>query len=208
MVKNIVLDFGHGGIDKNGNYTTAPKKMKKFHDGVVAYEGVINRQIGALLLHFLQWEFPHLNIVTTVKPNDARDISLSYRVRVANQYNPKETIFLSIHSNASPNGNARGFEVFTTKGQTKSDTLAEMIYQQVNELYDPLNLKMRKDLSDGDHDKEIDFYVLRKTTCPAVLLECLFFDNRDDFNLLNSTHFQKELAHAIFEGVAQYLSSH
>ena len=41
MIKNIVLDFGHGGIDINGNYTTAPNKMHKFSNGQIAYEGVV-----------------------------------------------------------------------------------------------------------------------------------------------------------------------
>ena len=46
MITNVVLDFGHGGIDKDGNYTTAPKKMHTYDNGEVAYEGVLNRQIG------------------------------------------------------------------------------------------------------------------------------------------------------------------
>jgi len=42
MIKNIILDFGHGGIDESGKYTTKGKKHD-FGNGEVAYEGVLNR---------------------------------------------------------------------------------------------------------------------------------------------------------------------
>lgn len=41
-IKQIVIDCGHGGIDKNGKYTTAPAKQAKV-DGKMMYEGVLNR---------------------------------------------------------------------------------------------------------------------------------------------------------------------
>ncbi|NKI30907.1 N-acetylmuramoyl-L-alanine amidase [Croceivirga thetidis] len=91
-IKNIVLDFGHGGIDKNGNYTTAPNKMFTYANGEVAYEGFLNRQIGGLLELYLKSNHPKYNIVTPVKVTDSRDIGLSYRVQVANQFKASETI--------------------------------------------------------------------------------------------------------------------
>ena len=38
-------------------------------------------------------------------------------------------------------------------------------------------LKARTDYSDGDIDKESNFYVLRTTKMPSILLEILFMDN-------------------------------
>lgn len=204
-MKNIILDFGHGGLDSNGNYTTAPAKMYKFPNGEVAYEGVLNRQIGGLLGIYLKTN-TELNVVTTVKVCDPRDLSLSYRVGVANSYNPSDTIFVSIHSNASKNHNASGFSIYTTKGVTKSDKLATCIGEEVKKYYNQLNLKLRFDFSDEDLDKEADFYVLRKTRCPAVLLECLFFDYWDDYQLLKNPEFQKEFAWHVYKGITEYLS--
>ncbi|WP_299531833.1 N-acetylmuramoyl-L-alanine amidase [Ulvibacterium sp.] len=205
-IKNIVLDFGHGGIDKSGKYTTAPNKMFKFPNGEIAYEGFLNRQIGGLTEIYLRSNHPNFNIVTTVKAIDPRDLSLSYRVKVANQLPPLETIFISIHCNASKHHNASGFEIFTTKGVTKSDALATSIGNRIKPFYDKLNLKLRFDFdSDGDLDKEVDYYVLRKTKCPAVLLECLFFDFYQDFILLKNPEFQKELAWHIYQGILNFL---
>ncbi len=205
MIKNIILDFGHGGLDENGKYTTNGK-LHKFNAKEIAYEGVINREIGGILHAYLRSLQPKINIVTTVGADDSRDLSLGYRVRVANQYKASETIFISIHSNAF-NGQAGGFEIFTTKGVTKSDKLAESIANEVEPFYKELELKLRYDTTDADKDKEVDFYVLRKTNCPAVLLECLFFDNYEEYKLLIDPEFQKELAWNIFTGIKNYITS-
>ena len=203
-VKNIVLDFGHGGIDRNGNYTTEPNKMHDFKDGDIAYEGMLNRQIGGFLELYLNM-LPNLNIITTVASNDARDLSLGYRTRVANKVKASDTIFISIHCNASISHNASGFEIFTSKGHTKSDILADNIFLSVEPLYNSVNISMRKDATDGDFDKEADFHVLRKTKCPAVLIECGFFDNKKDFDKLKNPYFQAELACKIYDGIVEYI---
>lgn len=205
MIRNVILDFGHGGIDSNGNYTTSPNKMHTFADGVTAYEGVLNRQIGGHVYTCLR-AHPELNVVCTVKEDDPRDLSLSWRVRVANSFPPESTIFVSIHCNASPNHNASGFEIFTTKGVTKSDELATTIGEAVQHSLDKFDLRFRKDFSDGDLDKEADFYVLRKTKCPAVLLECGFFDFRPDYELLKDPLFQGDLGSFIYTGIISYIN--
>lgn len=205
MIKNIILDFGHGGIDANGNYTTLGKKHT-FSNGETAYEGVINRRIGGMLRAFLRMLDDQYNIVTTVDEYDSRDLSLSYRVRVANQFPASQTIFVSIHNNAF-NSNARGFEIYTTRGVTKSDALAESIANAVEPYYKELNLKLRYDTTDGDKDKEAEFYVLKRTNCPAVLIECLFFDNAEDYALLKDAEFVKEISWRIFLGIRNYLDA-
>lgn len=205
-IVNVVLDFGHGGIDANGNYTTAPAKMHKFSNGEVAYEGVLNRQIGGHVYTCLR-SHQELNVVCTVKEDDPRDIALSQRVRVANKFDPKETIFISIHCNASTNHNASGFELFTTKGVTKSDKLAESIANSVESTLDKYQVRKRYDMSDGDKDKEVDFYVLRKTKSPAVLLECGFFDNRKDFDLLKDPVYQGHLGSFIYTGILNFINN-
>lgn len=203
MIKTIVLDFGHGGLDKSGRYTTGTKKMHTFSETEIAYEGVINRQIGKRLQRKLAGT--NLNIITTVDADDPTDVSLGNRVRTANKQNPKETILISIHSNAF-NTRVRGFELFTSKGLTESDKIAESIADEVEQVYKELNLKLRYDLSDGDKDKEADFYVLRKSKCPAVLIECLFFDNYEDYKHLTDVYFQERLAIAIYKGIINYVT--
>jgi N-acetylmuramoyl-L-alanine amidase len=205
-IKNVVLDFGHGGLEKTGRYTTAPNKMFVHADGEPAYEGVLNRLIGGHVYTCLR-SHQDLNIVCTVKQDDPRDIALSRRVRTANQYEASETLFVSIHCNASPRHNANGFELFTTIGTTTSDVLAESIATSVENMDDQVELKLRYDFSDGDKDKEADFYVLRKTKCPAVLLECGFFDNSLDYGLLRDPLIQSDYGFYIYKGIVNFIEN-
>jgi N-acetylmuramoyl-L-alanine amidase len=201
MSKTIVLDPGHGGIDKNGNYTTAPAKMAKVN-GEWVYEGLINRQFAGMLGHLLKWD--GYNVIYTVHPDDPRDLSLSWRVRVANQYSSAPMI--SLHSNAF-NGKAEGWEIYTSKGTTQSDYLAESIAREVELLYNKLDIKLRYDWSDKDRDKEEDFYVLRKTKGTAVLIETLFFDNPSDWAKLNDLTFRQQMVAAYYKGIKNYIKN-
>ena len=206
MINNVVLDFGHGGIDDSGTYTTAPNKMHTFDDGTIAYEGVLNRQIGYQIYRCLI-DHADINTICTVMHDDPTDLPLANRVAIANQYDPKQTIFASIHCNASPKHNASGFEIFTTVGDTKSDALASHIGIALSPFIDMHNIKLRVDTSDGDLDKESNFYVLRNTRCPAVLIECGFFDNKYDYSLLSDPTFQGEMGSWIYTGILNYLLS-
>ena len=41
-------------------------------------------------------------------------------------------------------------------------------------------MRLWTDNTYGDPDIEKDFYIIRHTSCPAVLTENLFMDNRED----------------------------
>jgi N-acetylmuramoyl-L-alanine amidase len=185
-----ILDAGHGGVTKDGKYTTAPNKMFTFPDGLLILEGIVNRLITELV--YKQLELKQIDFALVY--HDIEDTPLSQRVTTAdNVYRKdKRAIYLSIHSNA---GGGSGFEIFTSPGQTKSDKVSN-VFCDIYEKSFP-NFKMRKDLTDGDADKEADFYVLRKTDCPALLVENLFFDNRKEAEFLLSADGQKQIADCI-----------
>lgn len=136
------------------------------------------------------------------------------RVKVVNQYcnsHPNENcIYCSIHVNAAANSgwsNATGWSIYTTPGVTKSDTLAECIYQVAAKVLRPLGKKIRVDMSDGDHDYEENFYVLRKTVCPAVLTENFFQDNKSDIQWLQSEEGKQAIVNIHVEGIENYVRS-
>lgn len=199
MIKNVILDFGHGGVDKDGNYTTAPKKMHTYEDGTVAYEGVLNRAIGNEIYKCLK-EHEELNIVRI--PSclcNTKDIPLKERVATANNLDPKSTIFVSVHCNASQSHNAGGFEIFTSVGETKSDKLASEVRECARIALHKVNIRDRG-------LKEANFYVLRKTKCTAILIECGFFDFRPEFDKLNNPVFQGDLGSFIYTGILNYIN--
>ena len=99
------------------------------------------------------------------------DVPLSERCRRANEYKASDTILVSIHCNAAGSGSewmqARGWEAWTSAGQTKADKLADSLYVAAERLLP--GMKIRKDMTDGDPDKESGFYILKHTKCPLPL---------------------------------------
>ncbi len=210
-VKTIILDPGHGSLDSKGKYTTAPAKMYEFPNGDVAYEGVWNRKYAKCIGDLLE-EAGYEVVYSIGKWDNPEDVPLADRVTLANKYSAKDTLFVSMHFNASANHDVRGFSVYTTKGITNSDRVAEFIATEVEKWVRLVgsmanDVKLRFDTSDGDKDWEEDFYVLKKTKCPAVLIEGLFFDEYNDFQKIKDKAFMKAFSEAVVSGIREYASS-
>ncbi|HMQ50219.1 MAG TPA: N-acetylmuramoyl-L-alanine amidase [Saprospiraceae bacterium] len=209
MVKEdfcVFLDAGHGSLDKNGNYVTAPSKQFEhakgtFHKGKWFFEGVWNR----VLTNRVAAKLNNLGIANIIVSHEYVDISLEYRVDMANWYhkNFKNGLYISNHSNAG-GGSARGFEVYTTPGKTASDEVAEMHWNNVKDLLGN-RIAYRPDGSDSDNDREANFYVLKRTAMPAILVEHLFFDNFEDASLLMDDEIVERFAEAQVRTVIQYM---
>lgn len=135
------------------------------------------------------------------------DVPLAERCRRANEYKASEAILVSIHCNAAGNGSdwmsARGWEAWTSVGKTKADKLATCLYEDAEHCLP--GMKMRKDMADGDPDKESQFYILRHTNCPAVLTENLFQDNREDVEFLLSEKGNRAIVSLHVWGIMKYL---
>ncbi|WP_373149926.1 N-acetylmuramoyl-L-alanine amidase [Bacteroides eggerthii] len=136
------------------------------------------------------------------------DVPLAERCRRVNEYKASEAILVSIHCNAAGNGSdwmsARGWEAWTSVGKTKADKLATCLYEDAEHCLP--GMKMRKDMADGDLDKESQFYILRHTNCPAVLTENLFQDNREDVEFLLSEEGKRAIVSLHVWGIMKYLS--
>lgn len=177
-----LIDVGHGGMTATGGYATAPAKMYEHSPNEVFYEGQFNRQIKSLLIRML-WEqdFNFVEICPT-----EMDVPLPVRVDVVNSYaRHYECVLISLHSNA---GGGTGFEVWTSYGPTRADKFAELLGQELMSAF--ADVPFRADKADDDLDKESDFYILKWTACPAILPECLFYDNYNDYLLLTNPDFR------------------
>ena len=135
------------------------------------------------------------------------DVPLAERCRRVNEYKASEAILVSIHCNAAGNGSdwmsARGWEAWTSVGKTKADKLATCLYEDTEHCLP--GMKMRKDMADGDPDRESQFYILRHTNCPAVLTENLFQDNREDVEFLLSEEGKRAIVSLHVWGTMKYL---
>ena len=123
---------------------------------------------------------------------NAKD-SINQRVRIANT--TRCDYFISIHCNSSTNKGANGTETLIYGFGGQAERIAKAVNASiVSELgtYDR-GVKVRTDLG-----------VLRDTSMPAILVETAFISNEKDAKLLKEK--TDDFAHAIFEGVLNYLN--
>ena len=59
---------------------------------------------------------------------------------------------------------------------------------------------------DGDPDWEENFYILRHSLCPAVLVEQFFMDNKKALAYLNSDEGKRNLIDVIVGGIEAFCS--
>ena len=193
----ILLDSGHG-------YDTAGKRSP---DGKLlewSYTRFLTQEIFSGLRRC------GLDPVLLVP--ESRDVPLRERVRRANRI-WKETggqaLLVSVHLNAAGDGSdwmrASGWSCYTSVGKTRADDLAESLCDAASTIL--AGRRMRFHLTDGDRDQEANFYLLRKTACPAVLTENLFMDNRDDYAFLLSDEGISAIVALHISGIVNYIQS-
>lgn len=181
--KTWLIDAGHGGMIE-GVYQTSGKQYTH-DDGTTIYEGEFNRKVRMKLSDLLDEACIDYIYVNT--GND--DMPLNERTDIANKYHNQfgNCIYLSLHGNG---GGGSGFEVYTTKGNTYSDKVAEI-------WIDKMVLEFPGEKNRGH--KEANFYVIKRTDCPAVLVENFFMDTYEDCLLMLSEEGQNKMANALYQ---------
>ena len=189
----ILLDPGHG-LNTPG---------KRSPDGTFL-EAAYNREIAKYILAELQAKGYDAQLLVS----ETEDIPLKERVRRVNAHctalGKTNVILISIHVNAAGDGTrwhtATGWSCYTCKGHTQSDTLATCLYQSARHTLK--GKAIRTDYArDGDPDWEENFYILRHTHCPAVLIENFFMDNKQDLAYLLSQEGRREIIETIIDGI-------
>lgn len=191
----IVLDCGHNFSDTYQKFSPIKSDGKRFYE----YES--NRKIGLLVADKLK----KLGIkhCWTIPPDDKNDMSLANRVGIANsmayKYGKNNVLFISIHSDALGMGDkwyddATGYSIYTSKGKTKSDEYAKVFECTAIEKLSQFKKRVRGCF-------ESNFYVLKHTICPAVLLEQLFYTSHSDLEFLDSDEGRNILADIIVESI-------
>ena len=193
MGMKVVIDPGHAGRNID------PGAVNKISG---LQEADTTLMLSKLLENYLS-ETGYEVKLTRNNWEEAETDDLSYRTALANSWSAD--IFISLHCNSAENENAKGYEIWTSPGDTLGDRLATCIYGEIaNEFpYMP----GRADYSDGDPDKESRFFVLIHTEAPACLIETAFISNAEDALLLADVAWQERYARAIARGVNNYFSS-
>ena len=198
----ILIDNGHG-------ITTKGKRSP----GGELLEYKYCREIAAEVVKRLKTEGYDVLLLV---PEDA-DISLGKRCNRINAWcdrlGSKNVCMVSIHNNAAGAGqwmNARGWEAWTSKGQTQGDKLADCLYDAAERVLKPLlpGVKIRTDMADGDRDKESNFTILYRSKCAACLTENMFMDNHEDVEWLLSPCGRDAIVRLHVEGLKSYVAKY
>lgn len=100
--------------------------------------------------------------------------------------------FNSVNKKLAEDGKTTGTEVFVYNTSSKAIPYAQNVAKAIREL----GFNLRDD-EVKDYVKTANFYVLRKTNAPAMLIECCFVNDKDDVALYD----YKTMAEAIVFGL-------
>ena len=120
--------------------------------------------------------------------------------RVALMEESDADLAISIHQNSYSDSSIHGAQVFYYATSTASKSLAETLQEILISDIDPDNHRQAK--------ANDSYYLLKKTTCPIVIVECGFLSNPDEAALLKSESYQDRLAWVLHMGILQYLNAH
>ena len=182
----IVLDPGHGGTDR-GARSKAP----------FCEEKRICLQTARLVKKYLD----QLGYHVVMTRNTDAFVPLARRVEIASQAG--SAAFVSIHYNSSRNPVAQGIEVFFFDSKEEkvragsSKKLADAVLPRL----------IRRTQAQSRGVKRGNFYVIRETAMPAILIEGGFISNPTERSLLKSRDYQEKVARGIADGIDQYFKA-
>ena len=189
-VKNkiITIDPGHGGSDSGA---VGPNGYTEKEGAFAISQKVasILNQSGAKVVMTRDSD------VDVYGPNASARNELQARVDVGN--NANSDIFVSVHCNAFVNPAANGTQTFYYGSSYQGQRLAQSIQEKMIE-------------ANGLRDRGIstcNFYVVKHSYMPAVLIETAFITNYDEEALLSDDEWQTTMAKAIAEGINEYFSN-
>ena len=185
----VAIDAGHGKY-------TAGKRCSKSLDPDETREWVLNSRIAAKVCARLEAAGVHAIRVDDVTGES--DVALSERTAKANAAGC--ALYVSIHHDSGVNGGTGGgVTVFShPKSSAKAVTLRDAVYEHVIETG---GLRGNR----ANPETTADFYVLRKTSMPAILIECGFMDSRTDVPVILTDAYAENAARGIAEGVCEVL---
>lgn len=183
--KIITLDPGHGGSDPGAIGASGLKEKQ------------ITLEISMRVKELLEKEGAKVYMTRTTDkdvyaPNASDRAELQARVNVAEKHN--SDLFLSLHINSSVNKSVGGFSSYYYPKTDNDLKIAKAIQDKFAKNFGVDNLGVR----------QANFYVVKRCSMPATLLEMCFISNPKEEKLMKSKWFQKKTARLIVEGVKNY----
>lgn len=184
--KVVVIDAGHGGSDRGAVGPSGVTEKSVTLAVALKTEKLLNDSGMKVVM-------TRKTDVDVASPQASDSQELQARV---NKTPPHADIFISIHCNAFMNPNTNGMETYYYAGSAGGKKLAELLNEEL--------LKYGERFNRGV--KSANFYVLKRSRCPASLIELAFVTNPTEENLLADDDYQNKLAQAICAAVNRYFT--
>ena len=194
-VKTIIVDAGHGGED-GGTQSSAGVLEKDINLDISLKTGTLLRLMGYSVV-YTRTEDKLRYGEDAVRQRQKKVSDIHYRMSVMENY--PDAVFLSIHQNYFSESKYNGAQVFYSKNNPLSKSLAEKLQSNI------------KTLLQGENDRQIkacgtDVYLLYHAQNPAVMVECGFMSNPGEALLLSDSEYQKKISLAVAAGIEEYTS--
>lgn len=186
----IVIDAGHGGSDpgkiginkaleKDVNLSIVLKLKEELEKK--GYQIILTRETDAGL---------YQETDTNKKQADMKK-----RCEIIEE--SKCVLAVSIHQNSFQTEDISGPQVFYFTTSDEGKKVASILQTKLIEW-----LKPEKERVEKANDT---YYLLKKVSCPIVIVECGFLSNHTEAELLVTEEYQKKVAEAVCEGIDEYL---
>ena len=219
----ILVDAGHGGKDPG-----ALKTYRINGKDVTIQEKDVNLKVAKLLGERLKTAYPDKQIILT--RNKDVFLTLQERTEIANNVKVKEdeaVLFISIHVNSSLNKTSSGYEVWylspgyrrtvLDKSSTDDKSLFPILNSMLEEEYTTESIMIAKFIMDGLQSqigneskargiKAEEWFVVKNSNMPSVLIELGFVSNEKEALLLNNDTYLKKAALGIYNGIAAFIT--
>jgi N-acetylmuramoyl-L-alanine amidase len=173
---NVVIDAGHDGEDFG-----------------VTQDQITEKQIVEKVITKIKAFNKNKNIVIHYTRSTDKFIPLRDRTDFINTIKPD--LVLSIHVNASPNSNISGMEFYVSK-ESNSYKRSNLIAKNFQTKFLNSNYKVAE-------IKNADFYILKKSEVPAVIIELGYLTNESDKKNLANSNEQNQIAKKIIECISE-----
>lgn len=182
----IILDPGHGGNDPGAIGPSGLKEKDVTLDIVLYMKGLLE-STGYQVILTRDGDY---NV--SQNPQNSRD-ELNARVVIINNHN--SAILVSVHCNSAYSSIPGGIEVFYYRDEDK--LFAEKVCSSLVEITGRYNRGVKK----------AEFYLLKNTNIPAILVEALFISNPIEEKLLMDPLYRRKIAGGIVTGILNYLEN-
>jgi N-acetylmuramoyl-L-alanine amidase len=205
-VYHVVIDPGHGGRDP----------------GAIGRSGMFEKTVNLDVASKVTARLRAAGVAVTMTRSNDRFIGLNDRPAVGNHHHAD--LFVSIHADWNADPGMRGFTLFVCHDKYSDASRAALVAREARataasvqkvlavnrersrQLAAALRARLKQATGAPDRGTRLGAYrVLRRSICPAALIEMGFLSNAAEERRLGQADYRNTLAAAITNGILDYL---